>query len=54
MRLRRVGLEVRQQCYDRAESLYQESISSAQTTEARNFYTWRYARFAAKVSTVWR
>ena len=49
VRLRRIGLEVRGKCHDRVEALYCESIASAQSTEARNFYAGRYARFAAKV-----
>ena len=49
VRLRRIGVEVRGQSLDRAEALYQDSVASAQGAEARNFYSWRYARFAAKV-----
>ena len=49
VRLRRIGLEVRERKYEEAEALYRESTTSAEDTEARNFYAWRYARFAAKV-----
>ena len=52
VRLRRIGLEVREQRYEEAEGLYCESTTSAEDTEARNFYAWRYARFAAKVRKI--
>ena len=52
VRLRRIGLEVREQRYEEVEALYRESTSSAEDTEARNFYAWRYARFAAKVREI--
>lgn len=49
VRLRQIGLEVRDHKYEAAEVLYQQSVANAESTEARNFYSWRYARFAAKV-----
>ena len=52
VRLRRIGLEVREQRYEEAEALYRESTTSAEDTETRNFYAWRYARFAAKVREI--
>ena len=48
----RIGLEVREQRYEEAEALYRESTTSAEDTETRNFYAWRYARFAAKVREI--
>ncbi len=50
IRLWRIALEVRDKSYDRADALYLESVSGAQSNEARNFYAGRYARFAARVS----
>jgi len=49
VRLRQIGLEVRDHKYEAAEVLYQQSVANAESTEARNFYSWRYARFAAKL-----
>ena len=42
-------MEVRGQTLDQAEALYEDSVANAQGSEARNFYAWRYAKFAAKV-----
>ena len=49
VRLRRIGLEVRQRCYEEAERLFLDAICSAEGVECKNFYSWRYARFANKV-----
>ncbi len=52
-RLWRIGLEMREKKYDQAEALYLESVSRAQSSEARNFYAGRYAGFAVKVSVLY-
>ena len=56
VRQARVGLELRQRRYVEVEELYRSFLEdSSLTSEARNFYSWRYAKFAARVSkhTVW-
>ena len=51
VRLRRIGLEVRAGNYPQADSLYQQSLAATvMSVQMRNFYAWRYARFADKVS----
>lgn len=45
----RIGLEYRLRQFTQVEALYCGYLDGAQTTDARNFYTWRYAKFAAKV-----
>ena len=49
VRLRRIGLEVRSGYHSQAEALYQECLSGTISLDMRNFYAWRYARFADKV-----
>ena len=49
VKLRRIGLEVRHRNLQLAEALLDESVADAKTQEAKGFYSWRYARFAAKV-----
>ena len=49
VKLRRIGLEVRHRNLQLAEALLAESVADAKSPEARGFYSWRYARFAAKV-----
>ena len=56
VRQARVGLEFRQRRYVQVEELYHNFLEdSSLTSEARNFYSWRYAKFAARVNkhTVW-
>lgn len=49
VQLRQVGLEVRLKEYERADSLFSLLVSGAENNESRAFYSWRYARFLAKV-----
>ena len=49
IQLRRVGLEVRHHEHQKADALFIDLISNAQSNEARAFYSWRYARFLAHV-----
>ena len=50
VRQARVGLEFRQRRYTQVEELYHSFLEdSSLTNEARNFYLWRYAKFAARV-----
>ena len=50
VRLARVGLEFRQRHYLEVETLYRSFLADPSLTgEARNFYSWRYAKFAARV-----
>ena len=50
VRQARVGLELRQRRFLQVEELYRSFLEdSSLTSEARNFYSWRYAKFAARV-----
>ena len=50
VRQARVGLEFRQRRFIQVEALYHGFLDdSTLTNEARNFYSWRYAKFAARV-----
>jgi pre-mRNA-processing factor 39 len=49
VRVRRIGLEIREGRYSEADALYHETLSSTMALEARNFYAWRYARFTDKL-----
>lgn len=49
VRLRRISLEVRAGKFEQADALYQECLTQTMALEMRNFYAWRYARFAQKV-----
>ena len=50
VRQARVGLELRQRRYIQVEELYRSFLEdSSLTNEARNFYSWRYAKFSARV-----
>ena len=50
IRQARIGLEFRQRRYSQVEELYRSFLEdSSLTSEARNFYSWRYSKFAARV-----
>lgn len=48
VRIRRIGLEMRQGHLLDAESLLVKSISETEDREAKQFYIWQYAQFTVK------
>ena len=48
VRVRRIGLEMRQGHLSDAETLLLRSISETEDKEAKQFYTWQYAQFTVK------
>lgn len=49
VKLHRLSLERRHGFHDNVTSLFEEALSQSTSSEAFNFYSWRYAKYLSKV-----